>query len=73
MQCLIDLSTVFSIFEMDQLGKNRRDRWKESLLIIPSRGTKLWAETATTRTIGMPNNEGMRRQPPPEEMGGAKL
>ena len=31
MQCVIDLSTVFSIFEMNQLGKNHWDRWKESL------------------------------------------
>jgi len=31
MQCVIDLSTVFSIFEMDQLGKNHWDRWKDSL------------------------------------------
>ena len=31
MQCVIDLSTVFSIFEMNQLGKNHWHRWKESL------------------------------------------
>ena len=42
--------------------------------IVPTWGTKLWEETATARTIGMPNDEGMRRQPPPGEVrGGAKL
>ena len=34
---------------------------------------KLWEKTASARTIGMPNNEGMQRQPPPGEVGGAKL
>ena len=29
-------------------------------------------ETMTARTIGMPNNEGMRDQPPLGEVGGAK-
>ena len=32
-----------------------------------------WEETATAREIGMPNNKGMRRQPQPREVGGAKL
>ena len=41
--------------------------------IVPARGTKLWDGTATARTIDMPNNEGHRRQPPPGEVGGAKL
>ena len=27
----------------------------------------------TARTIGMPNNEGMRHEPPPGEVEGAKL
>ena len=40
--------------------------------IVPTWGTKLWEETATARTIGMPNNEGMRDQPPLGEVGGAK-
>ena len=34
--------------------------------IVPTWGTKLWEETATARTIGMPNNEGMRDQPSTE-------
>lgn len=29
-----DLSTVFSTFEMNQLGKIRPHRWKESLKLI---------------------------------------
>ena len=45
--------------------------------IIPSGGTKvkfkLWEESATNGTIGIQNNEGMRRQPPPGEVGGTKL
>ena len=34
----------------------------------------LWEETATTRTIsiGMPNNWGMRRQPPPGYIVGGR-
>ena len=39
----------------------------------PRRETKLWEETAIARTIGMPNNKGMQRQPPTGEVGGAKL
>ena len=38
--------------------------------IVPIRETKLWEETTTARTKGMPNNEGMRGQPPPGEVGG---
>ena len=41
--------------------------------IVPTWGTKLWEETATARTMGMPNNEGMRDQPPLGEVEGAKL
>ena len=41
--------------------------------IVPTWGTKLWEETATARTIGLPNNESMRDQPPLWEVGGAKL
>ena len=41
--------------------------------IVPTLGNKLWEATATARTIGMPNNGGMRRQPPPGEVGRAKL
>ena len=41
--------------------------------IVPARGTKLWDETAIARTIGMPNNEGIRDQPPLGDVGGAKL
>ena len=41
--------------------------------IVPTQETKLWEETTTARTKGMPNNEGMRGQPPPREVGGAKL
>ena len=33
---------------------------------------KLWEETATARTIGIPNNEGKRLQPPPGKVGRAK-
>ena len=33
--------------------------------IVPTRGITLWEETATARTIGMSNNEGMQRQLPP--------
>ena len=29
-------------------------------------------QTANARTIGIPSNEGMRRQPPLGELGGAK-
>ena len=39
----------------------------------PRRGTKLWEQTAIARTIGMPNNRGMRRQPPTGEVGGTNL
>ena len=39
---------------------------------VPTRETKLWEETTTARTKGMPNNEGMRGQPAPWEVGGAK-
>ena len=39
----------------------------------PRRGTKLWEEPAIARTIGMPNNKGMQRQPPTGEVGGVKL
>lgn len=39
-----------------------------------SRGTKLWQEPRLhARTLGMPNNEGMRRQAQPGEVGGAKV
>jgi len=41
--------------------------------IVPTRGTKLWQETATARTISIQSSEGMRDQPPPGEVGGAKL
>ena len=41
--------------------------------IVPTRETKLWEETTTARIKGMPNNEGMRGQPAPWEVGGAKL
>ena len=41
--------------------------------IVPTRETKLWEETTTARTKGMPNNEGMRGQPAPWEVGGAKF
>ena len=41
--------------------------------IVPTRGTKLWEETATTRTISMQSSEDMRDQPPPGEVGEAKL
>ena len=40
--------------------------------IFLSRETKLWEQTANAGTIDMPNNEGMRRQPPLGEVGGAK-
>ena len=40
---------------------------------VPTWGTKLWEETATARTISMQSSEGMRDQPPPGEVGGAKL
>ena len=38
--------------------------------IVPTWGTKLWEETATARKMGMPNNEGIRHQPPLGEVGG---
>ena len=41
--------------------------------IIPSRGTKLWKNAATVRAIGVPNIVQKRCQPPPREVGGAKL
>ena len=41
--------------------------------IVPTRETKLWEETATARTMGIPNNEGVRHQPPLGEVGGGKL
>ena len=42
--------------------------------IVPRQETELIGEkTATARTIGMPNNEDIRRQPPPGEVRGAEL
>ena len=39
--------------------------------ITPSRGTKLWEDTATDRAIGVPSIVEMLRQPPPREVGEA--
>ena len=36
-------------------------------------GTKLWKDAATVRAIGVPNIAQKRCQPPPGEVGGAKL
>ena len=41
--------------------------------ITPSRRTKLWKDAATVRAIGVPNIVQKRCQPPPGEVGGAKL
>ena len=41
--------------------------------VVLSQETKLWKQTANVRTIGIPNNEGMRRQPPLGEVGEAKV
>lgn len=41
--------------------------------ISVSQGTELRDETVTARTIGMQNNEGMRRQLLPGEVRGEKL
>ena len=41
--------------------------------IVPTLGTKLLEETTTARTIGMLNNDSMRRQLPPGEVGGVIL
>ena len=40
-------------------------KYSHCIPIVPKRGITLWEETATARTIGMPNNEGMQRQLPP--------
>ena len=41
--------------------------------IVPTLGTRLLEETTAARTIGMLNNDSMRRQLPPGEVGGAIL
>ena len=41
--------------------------------IVLTQGTKLLEETTTARTIGMLNNDSIRRQLPPAEVGGAIL
>ena len=48
-------------------------KFRTAYLLFRHGGTKLWEATATARTIGMPNNKGWRRQPPPGEVGGAKF
>ena len=42
------------------------------MAIVPTRGTKLWEETATARTISMQSSEGIRDQPSPGEVGGCE-
>ena len=57
----------------DFKGKALGTRLALHTYIVPTRETKLWEETTTARTKGMPNNEGMRGSTTTRGGGEAKL
>ena len=61
----IDMKMIFN-YDANKTHFHNKGFALNLVLKVRFFGTRKWP-------IGMPNNEGMRRQPPPEGVGGAKL